>query len=394
MTARRPFPSASEGSAPDPSEAPKRFEGRLLHRQGEDVEDQGAAFDIGTVVTRRNALGVFGAGAGALLLAACGAGASESSSSGSSSSSAAASSSTSGAAASSASGKDYTEMNTETAGPYPADGSNGPDVLEESGIERADLTSSIDGGDAVDGVPLTLTLNVIDMAQDNAPMTGAAVYIWHCDAEGRYSMYSDGVTDATWLRGVQIVGDDGTVTFTTIIPGCYAGRWPHIHFEVFPDKASITDATHAVLTSQIALPKEACDAVYAESAYTGSAENLANVSLDTDNVFSDGYDQQWSLSPARSPRAIPAPWTCRSTPPPSSRSRPWAVGRARAAPVVPASRAAPVVPAARAAPPVPVARAEPRLSRRPTEARPGRPPGPPAARRPPCRPGAGTCALL
>ncbi|PNL17384.1 intradiol ring-cleavage dioxygenase [Micrococcus sp. FDAARGOS_333] len=292
MTARRPFPSASEGTAPDPSEAAKRFEGRLLHRQGEDVEDQGAAFDIGTVVTRRNALGVFGAGAGALLLAACGAGASESSSSGSSSSSAAASSSTSGAAASSASGKDYTEMNTETAGPYPADGSNGPDVLEESGIERADLTSSIDGGDAVDGVPLTLTLNVIDMAEDNAPMTGAAVYIWHCDAEGRYSMYSDGVTDATWLRGVQVVGDDGTVTFTTIIPGCYAGRWPHIHFEVFPDKASITDATHAVLTSQIALPKEACDAVYAESAYTGSAENLANVSLDTDNVFSDGYDQQ------------------------------------------------------------------------------------------------------
>ncbi|TFH98373.1 intradiol ring-cleavage dioxygenase [Micrococcus lylae] len=292
MTARRPFPSASEGTAPDPSEAAKRFEGRLLHRQGEDVEDQGAAFDIGTVVTRRNALGVFGAGAGALLLAACGAGASESSSSGSSSSSAAASSSTSGAAASSASGKDYTEMNTETAGPYPADGSNGPDVLEESGIERADLTSSIDSGDAVDGVPLTLTLNVIDMAEDNAPMTGAAVYIWHCDAEGRYSMYSDGVTDATWLRGVQVVGDDGTVTFTTIIPGCYAGRWPHIHFEVFPDKASITDATHAVLTSQIALPKEACDAVYAESAYTGSAENLANVSLDTDNVFSDGYDQQ------------------------------------------------------------------------------------------------------
>ncbi|XNZ00451.1 intradiol ring-cleavage dioxygenase [Micrococcus luteus] len=288
---RRPFPQVTEGGEA-PAVTPT-FEGRAFHRPAEDVEDQGAAFDIATVVTRRNALGVFGAGAGALLLAACGA-----SSAGTSSSSMAASSSSGGASSSSAAGatssaaQDYTEMSTETAGPYPGDGSNGPDVLEESGIERADLTSSIDGGDAVEGVPLTITLNVIDMAQDDAPMTGAAVYIWHCDAQGRYSMYSDGVTDATWLRGVQVVGDDGTVTFTTIVPGCYAGRWPHVHFEVFPDKDSITDAANAVLTSQIALPQEVCDAVYAESAYSGSAENMAGVSLESDGIFSDGYDQQ------------------------------------------------------------------------------------------------------
>ena len=289
MTTHRSYPHVSEGSSPDPAQPARTFEGRLLHRQGEDVEDQGAAFDIGTVVSRRNALGVFGAGAGALLLAACSAG---SPSTGSGTSASGSSSSSPSTPASSSGAQDYTEMTTETAGPYPGDGSNGPDVLEESGIERADLTSSIDGGDTVEGVPLTLTLNVVDMAQGDVPMTGAAVYIWHCDAQGRYSMYSDGVTDATWLRGVQVVGDDGTVTFTTIVPGCYAGRWPHIHFEVFPDRDSITDAGNAVLTSQIALPKDVCEAVYSESAYAGSTENLAKITLDTDNVFSDGYDQQ------------------------------------------------------------------------------------------------------
>lgn len=69
-------------------------------------------------------------------------------------------------------------------------------------------------------------------------------------------MYGDGLTKETYLRGVQVVGDDGAVTFTTTFSGCYSGRWAHIHFEMFPDLASITDATGAVLTSQIALPGE------------------------------------------------------------------------------------------------------------------------------------------
>lgn len=130
-------------------------------------------------------------------------------------------------------------------------------------------------GTVAEGVPLTVTMNVIDMANGNAAMTGAAVYLWHADAQGRYSMYSD-----------------GTVTFTTVWPGCYDGRWPHLHFEVFPDKASITDATNNVLTSQIAMPAEQSSQVYATSAYDGSTANFAKVSLETDNVFSDGYETQ------------------------------------------------------------------------------------------------------
>lgn len=122
-------------------------------------------------------------------------------------------------------------MSTETAGPYPGDGSNGPDVLEQVGVERSDIRSSIGGGATASGIPLKLKMNIIDMAQSNAPLAGAAVYIWQRDAAGRYSMYSSGLEEETYLRGVQVAGDDGSVEFTTIVPGCYKGRWPHIHFE-------------------------------------------------------------------------------------------------------------------------------------------------------------------
>nr|WP_254184332.1 3,4-dioxygenase subunit beta [Micrococcus luteus] len=292
IRSRRPFPQVSEGGEA-PAVTPT-FEGRAFHRPAEDVEDQGAAFDVGTLVSRRNALGIFGAGAGALVLAACGVQEGASSSSGSTSASASSSSpaASSSSAASASPSATLTEMVTENARPYPGGGSNGPDVLDASGIERSDLTTSIDTGTAAEGVPLRVTMNVIDMANGDAAMTGAAVYLWHADAQGRYSMYSDGITEETYLRGVQVVGDDGTVTFTTVWPGCYDGRWPHLHFEVFPDKASITDATNNVLTSQIAMPEEQSAQVYATSAYDGSTENFADVSLETDNVFSDGYETQ------------------------------------------------------------------------------------------------------
>ena len=293
---RRAAQTAETPSAPaeTPEHPTPTYQGRPLDRPEEDLEDQGLAFDLGTLIDRRRALGILGLGAGSLALAACGA------SSGGTGSSA---SSSPSAAASSSPAQDYdTEMPQETAGPYPGDGSNGEDVLEISGVERSDITGSIDGGATADGVPMTLTMNIVDMVQDNGPMTGAAVYLWQADAEGRYSMYSEGIEEETYLRGVQVVGEDGTVTFTSIVPGCYDGRWPHLHFEVFPDLDSITDATNAVLTSQVAIPAEIAEAVYSDSRYTGSTENYSRVSLDTDNVFSDGYDMQlpeWEGSAAK-----------------------------------------------------------------------------------------------
>jgi protocatechuate 3,4-dioxygenase beta subunit len=256
--------------ATDPSPT---YEGRPLPRPHDELVDQGLAFDVGTLLSRRRLLGILGIGAATVGLAACGAGGSSSASSSSSSSS-----------TTTASG----EIPDETAGPYPGDGSNGPDVLEQSGIVRSDIRSSFgDSSGTAEGVPMTLELVVRDLADGGVPFEGVAVYVWHCTREGGYSMYSEGVQDQNFLRGVQIADADGRVSFTSIFPACYDGRWPHIHFEVYPDEAGITDSTAAIATSQVALPQDVCEAVYATSGYESSISILSRVSLAGDNVFGD-----------------------------------------------------------------------------------------------------------
>ena len=176
----------------------------------------------------------------------------------------------------------------ETQGPYPGDGSNGPNVLNASGVVRSDIRSSFAGlSGTADGVLLTIELTLVS-ASTCAPLAGRAVYLWHCDRPGRYSLYSQGVTNQNYLRGTQEADASGRVSFTTIYPGCYAGRWPHVHFEVYPSLAAATSMTNRIATSQIALPKTACDVVYATPGYESSVANLRQVTLATDNVFSDG----------------------------------------------------------------------------------------------------------
>jgi len=176
----------------------------------------------------------------------------------------------------------------ETGGPFPGDGTNGPNVLTLGGVVRNDLRSSFAGLSGVaDGVPLDIALTIVS-ASSCAVLAGRAVYLWHCDRIGRYSLYSSGVTNQNYLRGVQQADANGQVTFTSIFPGCYAGRWPHIHFEVYPSLSAATSVANRVATSQIALPKATCDQVYATSGYESSIVNLSQVSLATDNVFSDG----------------------------------------------------------------------------------------------------------
>ncbi|KQQ21806.1 3,4-dioxygenase subunit beta [Rathayibacter sp. Leaf299] len=267
---------------PEPDLTPQgpAYQGRRLDRPHEEVVDQGLLFDVGTLFSRRRVLSLIGVGAATVGLAACttDAGGSTGTSSASGSSGTASS-----GTASTATG----EIPDETAGPYPGDGSNGVDVLENAGVVRSDIRSSIDGGATAAGVPMALTLTILDTANGDVPFAGAAVYVWHCDAGGNYSMYSSGVEDETYLRGVQVADANGAVTFTSVFPACYSGRWPHIHFEVYPDAASITDAANAIATSQVALPEDACAAVYALDEYSGSTQNLAQVSLADDNVFGD-----------------------------------------------------------------------------------------------------------
>lgn len=268
----------------------KTYEGRPLARPDEELVDQGLAFDVTTLATRRLMLTVAGIGAASLFVAACSSSGSNSTTTTSTTSSSTTSTSTTtgSSTTTAASTSSLTEIPDETAGPYPGDGSNGPDVLEQSGIIRSDIRSSFGGASGVaEGVPLDFELTILDMANGNVPFEGVAVYAWHCNREGLYSMYSEGVTDQNFLRGVQVTDADGKVRFTSIFPACYSGRWPHIHFEVYPDVADITDSTNAIATSQIALPEEVCNVVFAENGYESSVRNLAEVSLDSDNVFGD-----------------------------------------------------------------------------------------------------------
>jgi protocatechuate 3,4-dioxygenase beta subunit len=266
------------------------YEGRRLARPDEEIVDQGLGFDIGTLMSRRQSLRVLGLGAASFGLVAC----SGESGNGATTPSTATSTTTTSATSATAAAVPTEEIPEETDGPFPGDGSNGPDALEQSGIVRTDIRSSFgDASGTAEGVAMTLELVLYNLADNGAPYEGVAVYVWHCDREGRYSMYSDGVTDQNYLRGVQVADATGKVTFTSIFPACYTGRWPHVHFEVYPDQASITDAENVIATSQVALPKDVCDTVYAEAGYEDSVETLSRVSLTNDLVFrDDGAEHQ------------------------------------------------------------------------------------------------------
>jgi protocatechuate 3,4-dioxygenase beta subunit len=228
-----------------------------------DDHGDGLHEDLARLASRRDALRIFGTGGAAAILATLG--------------------STRALAATPAA-----EVPTETAGPYPGDGSNGPDVLDDAGIVRHDIRRSFGSRRTLaKGVPLRVNLTVTDAGKDHAPMAGAAVYLWHCDRAGRYSMYSPGVQDENYLRGIARTDGGGTAWFRTIFPACYAGRWPHIHFEVYSSVAKAVSHGPIVKTSQIALPGSICRRVYATSGYAGSRGNLARTSLSTDMVFSD-----------------------------------------------------------------------------------------------------------
>jgi protocatechuate 3,4-dioxygenase beta subunit len=252
------------------------YEGRLLANPNEDIFDQGLAFDLQTLIDRRRMLKLIGFTGAGLLLAGCGP-------------------STDGspgaASATSASSGGGTEAGCvpipeETAGPYPGDGSNGPDALSQSGIVRSDIRSSFDQySGTAEGVPLTIRMTIQDASNGCEPLAGAAAYLWNCDREGNYSMYT--ITDQNYLRGMQEAGSDGVVTFESIYPACYSGRWPHIHFEVYPNLAAATDDANKIATSQIALPEDVCNAVFATDGYEQSIQNIAQITLQSDNVFGD-----------------------------------------------------------------------------------------------------------
>lgn len=185
----------------------------------------------------------------------------------------------------------------ETAGPFPADGTNVRDgqvvnILTEQGVIREDIRNSIGGLTPVaEGVSVALEITLVDVRKGCTPLAGHAVYLWQCDASGVYSDY--GAPDRNYLRGVAVSDSAGRVRFTTVFPGCYPGRWPHLHFEVFGSPTAAVEGTAAVLTSQFAFPEASCAEVYAaDPRYSGSVAPFGELSLRRDMVFRGSSDSE------------------------------------------------------------------------------------------------------
>lgn len=284
-----------------------------MHHDIED-HDLGLAHDLTVIRTRmidrRRALAWFaGAGAGALVTG-CGGGSGDTASAsaaGTTTSSATTSTGTTSTGTTSSTTTTTTTTTTsgtyiadpaETAGPYPGDGTNSAsgstnNVLIQSGIVRSDVRPSFLSGstNVAAGVAVTLTLTLVNVNASGAPLSGYAIYLWHCDRSGNYSLYS--APAESYLRGVQVTDTNGQVTFTTIFPGCYDGRWPHIHFEVYASLSTATSGRNAVLTSQLALPSATCSTVYnGATGYSTSISNFARITLASDNVFGDNTSAQ------------------------------------------------------------------------------------------------------
>jgi protocatechuate 3,4-dioxygenase beta subunit len=135
---------------------------------------------------------------------------------------------------------------TMTEGPYWVD-----EMLRRADVRANTVTASSNPGTTQAGVPLALTILVLDADHGCVPFNGAQVDIWHANA---YGLYSDEAGQATgggtangttsgqnFLRGYQVTGADpglgsspvdGQVGFRTIWPGWYMGRAIHIHVRV------------------------------------------------------------------------------------------------------------------------------------------------------------------
>ena len=166
----------------------------------------------------------------------------------------------------------------ETAGPYPwpADGRTlSPDKL----FYRQDIT---EGGA---GVPLGVTLNVVNVNDNCNPVLNANVVLWHCDIAGNYSEFQNSV-GKTFYRGIQMTDANGQVKFKTIYPGWYSGRTTHIHFQVFLN--SVLSAT-----SQMAFPENTTSQVYASPVY--SSRGQKDTPNTSDMVFSDTSNTQYEI---------------------------------------------------------------------------------------------------
>jgi len=223
---------------------------------------------------RRDMFRIMGAAGAAAVAAACGGGTPTSPSAAASTVTTAAATETTGGTSS---GSDACAVSpNETEGPFPS----------KSDIFRSDIREN------TQGVPLALTIRVINVSSGCAPLANANVEIWQCDAAGNYSEYGS-QTSQTYLRGIQTTDANGQVNFMTTYPGWYQGRATHIHIEV-------TMNGRSAKVTQIAFPETINNAVYATGVYASRGSNpMSNLQ---DGIFADSLSSEL-VTPSGNPTA-------------------------------------------------------------------------------------------
>jgi len=165
----------------------------------------------------------------------------------------------------------------------------GPYYVDEE-LNRSDIRIDPSDGSVRDGALLALTFNVSTLASGAcAPLAGAIVDVWHCDAQGVYSDVSDGgfnTVGRKFLRGYQVSDANGTASFTTIYPGWYSGRAVHIHFKV---RSSTSSTSSYEFTSQLFFDDSLTDQVHAQQPYaTKGQRDTRNAN---DGIYTQGGSQ-------------------------------------------------------------------------------------------------------
>jgi protocatechuate 3,4-dioxygenase beta subunit len=173
----------------------------------------------------------------------------------------------------------------------------GPYFVDE-GLNRSDIRVDTSDGSVSIGTKLTLDLNILQITEGVcAPLAGAQVDIWHCDAAGVYS--DEAANDSvgkTFLRGYQLSDSRGRVRFITVLPGWYQGRTVHIHLKV---RTTGTDGNPYEFTSQLFFSEEFDAAFLATDPY--AAKGTPDTTNATDGIYQTVGDQML-LAPKRQGR--------------------------------------------------------------------------------------------
>jgi protocatechuate 3,4-dioxygenase beta subunit len=236
-------------------------------------------------VTRRNALGILASVSAAFALGCSGTETSESSAGdggvAGSDSGSASDASASGDGATSGTGADGGECAVTPEGeigPYFSDDS-------DARFNRTNITANLDGTNVQDGIPLTLTITVIDVDAGCVPYANAQVDIWHCNSAGIYSdQAAESTTTEQWLRGYQLTDAKGQVTFNTVIPGWYQGRTTHIHLRVRSSYSNASSTSDGSNTTQLFFDQSFIDTLDTTvTPYSGEGKNTTTNA--SDHVF-------------------------------------------------------------------------------------------------------------